>query len=205
MVKFVVEILVAIVGLVAPLLASSAPAAGGEVVVHATRDGATFTVDAEFAVAADVDQTWEVLTDFDRMAQIVSSVDASRIVSRDGNLIEVAQKSHANAGLLHVSMESVRQVELKPKREIHSRLLKGDLKSSDFTTSLSDEGGTTKVAVHGTFVAGGLSAGAINVESVEAQTRRQYQELRDEILRRKAGEPPPPCLIAKTCQQRGSG
>lgn len=201
MVKSVFLSLVAIAFAASPMLAGSAPGAGRDIAVHATKDGATYTVEAEFTVAANADEVWEVLTDFDRMAEIVTSVDTSRIVSREGNLIQVAQKSHASAGPLRFSMENVRQVELTPNREIRSRLLKGDLKASDFTTRINDEGGLSKITVQGKFVAGGLAAGAITVESVEAQTRRQYQELRDEILRRKAKEPPPPCLIAKTCQQ----
>jgi hypothetical protein len=36
---------------------------------------------------------------------------------------------------------------------------------------------------------------------VQSQTRRQYQELRDEILRRKTNEPTPPCILAKNCTQ----
>jgi hypothetical protein len=31
--------------------------------------------------------------------------------------------------------------------------------------------------------------------------QRQYQELREEILRRKTKEPAPPCLLAKNCAQ----
>jgi carbon monoxide dehydrogenase subunit G len=202
MMKSILEYVVAIVFVATPMLASSAPSTGRDIIVHATKDGAAFTVDAELTVAANVDEVWEVLTDFDRMAQIVTSIDSSRIVSRDGNMIQVAQKSHANAGPLRFSMENLRQVELIPNREMRSHLLKGDLKASDFTTRISDEGGgLTKITVQGKFVAGGVSGGVITVESVEAQTRRQYQELRDEILRRKANEPPPPCLIAKTCPQ----
>jgi len=204
MLKSVLEIVVAIAFAVSPLLASSAPSSGNDIVVHATKDGAAFTVETELTVAANADEVWEVVTDFDRMAQIVTSVDSSRIVSRDGNVIQVAQKSHATAGPLRFSMENLRQVELTPNREMRSHLLKGDLKASDFTTRIIDEGGVTKIVVQGKFVAGGFAAGAITVESVEAQTRRQYQEIRDEILRRKAKEPPPPCLIAKTCPQSPS-
>ncbi len=200
--KSVLEIVVAIAIAASPLLASSAPGTGNDIVVHATKDGAAFTVETELTVAASIDEVWDVITDFDRMAQIVTAIDASRIVSRDGDVIQVAQKSHASAGLVRLSTESLREVKLTPNREMHSRLLKGDLKSSEFTTRISDQGGgITKLTVQGKFVAGGLTAGVISPESVEMQTKRQYQELRDEILRRKANEPPPPCLIAKTCPQ----
>lgn len=190
--------------LVSAMPVQSGPPSDSDVVVHAEKNGATFVVEAELSVAANADEVWEVLIDFDHMAQILSSVDASHIVNRDGNRLEVAQKSHANVGLVHLSQDSVRQVELTPKREIRSHLLKGDLKASDFTTRIAEEGGVSRISVRGTFVAGGLQASVITVEAVESQTQRNYQELREEILRRKSHEPPPPCLLAKNCPQ-GSG
>jgi hypothetical protein len=129
----------------------------------------------------------EVLTDFDHMAQILSSVEWSEGVPQGG-----------------VISPLLRQMELTPKREIRSHLLKGDLKASDFSTRISEEGSASRITVRGKFVAGGLAASALTVEAVEAQTKRNYQELRDEILRRKSNEPPPACLLTKTCQE-GSG
>jgi carbon monoxide dehydrogenase subunit G len=186
-------------------LASGASGGGSDAVAHVTRDGATFTVEAEFSVAASPEEVWDVITDFDRMAQILMSVDASKIVSRNGNVIQVEQKSHSTAGPLRLSMDSLREISLTPPKELRSRLIKGDVKSSDFTTRVIDEGGgITKVSVSGKFVAGTFSSGFITPESVQAQTRQQYQELREEILRRKAKEPPPQCLIAKNCAQGSS-
>jgi len=137
----------AIAFLAASVQAHSAPAPGAEITVHVARAGDTFTVEADWTVAASADAVWDVLTDFDRMALIVSSVDASRIINRDGNRFEVEQKSHGDVGLLRISRDSLRQVELLPKREIRSRLLKGDLKSSDFTTRIAEEAGGAKVSV----------------------------------------------------------
>ena len=189
--------------LASPLLARSA-SPGRDVAVHVEKDGATFVVEADLLVAANTEEVWEVLVDFDHMAQILSSVDESRIVNQEGSRFEVIQKSHGNVGPVRISQDSVRQVELVPKREIRSHLVKGDLKASDFTTRISEEGNAVRISVRGKFVASGLAASILTVEAVEAQTQRNYQELRDEILRRKAHEPPPPCLLAKTCPQ-GSG
>ena len=191
------------VGIALLALAGAAlPAPSQDVVVRVTRDGLTFMVEAEFSVPATQEEAWDVLTDFDHMTQILSNVDASRITSRDGNRIEVTQKSHAQAGLLRVSLDSVRQVELTPKTEIKSHILKSnDVKSSDFTTRLAEDGGLIKVTVRGSFVPMGLAAAAANPDAVEASTRRQYTELRDEIVRRKNHEPPPPCILAKNCPQ----
>jgi len=190
--------------LVLSVRAFAAPPSSNDIVVHVEKDGVTFLVDAELSIAAKVEEVWDVLTDFDHMAQILSNVDASKVVNRDGDRFEVAQKSHANAGPLRLTLDSVRQVELSPKHEIRSHLLKGDLKSSDFTTRIAEQGGLTMVNVHGAFVPGGLAAAAITVEAVQAQTQRQYLELRDEVLRRKNHEAPPPCLLTKNCAQGSS-
>jgi carbon monoxide dehydrogenase subunit G len=197
-------LLAAIAFIASPATTYSQHTSGRDIAVHVAKDGNAFVVTAELTVAASVDEVWAVLTDFDHMAQILSNVDASQIANRDGKKFEVIQKSHTSAGALRISHDSVRQVELSPNQEIRSHLLKGDLKSSDFTTRIAEEGGGIKITVHGKFVAGGLSASAITPEAVESQTRRQYKELREEILRRKANEPPPPCLLAKNCTQ-GSG
>ena len=201
MMNLALPLIAALAFIASPIAAHAAQPAGRDINVRVEKDGNAYVVTTELTVAASVDEVWAVLTDFEHMAQILSNVDASQIANRDGNKFEVIQKSHASAGLLRVSLDSVRQVELSPKQEIRSHLLKGDLKSSDFTTRIAEEGGVIKITVQGKFVAGGLSAAAINPETVEAQTRRQYQELRDEILRRKTNQPPPPCLLAKNCTQ----
>ena len=61
MVKSILESLVAIVFLAYSLAASSAPSTGRDIVVHVTKDGSTFTVEAEFTVAASLDEVWEVI------------------------------------------------------------------------------------------------------------------------------------------------
>jgi carbon monoxide dehydrogenase subunit G len=205
MLKTLVTLITAVAVSAAPFVAIAAGAGSKDIIVKVDRDGNTFTVAAEFTVAADLDETWEVLVDFDKMAQILSNVDASQVVNRSGNRFEVVQKSHGQAGPIRVNLDSTRAVELTPKSEIKSKLLKGDLKSSDFVTRVAPDGAVTRVTVSGKFVAGGLSAAAITPEAVQAQTTRQYQELRDEILRRKAKEPTPPCLLAKNCSQTTSG
>lgn len=197
---------VVMAGFLAVAWPATAASPGDDIAVNVDRDGNTFTVSLDMVVAAGVDETWGVLTDFERMAQILSNVDASKIVARDGNLIRVSQQSHAQVGLLKLSLKNVREIELTPNREIHSKLLEGDLKSSDFTTRISPDGANTKVSVRGQFVTKGAASAVVNVDVVAKQTRRQYEELREEILRRKGNLPPPPCLLAKTCdQQQGAG
>lgn len=169
----------------APFTAAAA-GADHDIVVHVHKEHTAYEITLEFSVPATVEQTWGVLSDYDHMAQILSNMDSSRIVSRDGDRLTVAQTSHGKVGPIHVSVDGVREIVLTPMKEIRSHLVKGDLKASDFTTSLHDEGPQTRIAVHGRLVTSPWVALALAADSVAAQTRRQYQELRDEILRRKA-------------------
>src|SRR5262249_54835708 len=146
----------------------------------------TYEISVEFAVPATIEQTWSVLSDFDHMAQILSNMDSSRIVSRDGNRLTVAQTSHGKLGLIHVSVDGLREIVLAPPHEIRSNLIKGDLRASDFTTQLRAEGAVTVVTVRGQLVVAPWVGFALGAEKVAAQTRQQYQELRNEVLRRKA-------------------
>ena len=168
--------------------AGAAAAAGSdqEIAVPVRKEHTQYEISFEFTVLATIEQTWNVLADFDHMAQILSNMDSSRILSRDGNRITVAQTSHGKVGPIHVSVDGLREIVLTPPTEIRSHLIKGDLKASDFTTELHAEGAVTRVTGHGKIVVAPWVGLALGAEKVAAQTRQQYQELREEVLRRKA-------------------
>jgi len=174
--------------------------AADDIVVRVQKNGGGLDVYAELAVAATAEQAWDVLVDYNRMAEILSSVDVSRIAKRDGNLLEVVQTSHIGLGPFKISLNNRRRVELIPSREIRSHLIEGDLKASDFTTRLVNEGTAMRVIWRGRIVPGLLSGLAITTGSVEAELRRMCQELGGEILRRKARKAPSACRLAEACE-----
>ena len=161
-------------------------AANEDIDVQVRKERTAYEVKLEFTVPASIEQTWNVLADYENMAEILSSMDSSRVVSRDGNRLTVAQTSHGNVGPLHVSIDGVREIVLTPFSEIRSHQIKGDLKASDFTTRLHAEGSHTRVIVTGKLVAAAWASWTLGADTVAAHTRRQYQELRTEILKRKA-------------------
>ena len=156
-----------------------------DIVVHVKKDGATIIVDVEMMVHASPLATWDVLTDYDHMAQFVANVQSSKITDRKGNTLVVAQKSGTSFGLLKFSFDNVREVELVPHSEIRSNLISGDMKASAFTTRIvSDGGGVTRVVNHGEFVPTMWVPPVIGTAFLESETRRQFHELRTEIMRR---------------------
>jgi hypothetical protein len=167
----------------APLRADAQ--AASNIVVHVKKDGATIIVDVEMAVQVPPLEAWDVLTDYDHMAQFVTNVQASKITDRKGNTLVVAQKSGTSFGLLKFSFDNVREVELVPHSEVRSKLISGDMKASAFTTRImSDGGGGARVLNHGEFVPTMWVPPVIGTAFLEAETRRQFHELRNEMMRR---------------------
>jgi ribosome-associated toxin RatA of RatAB toxin-antitoxin module len=167
-----------------PIAAHALPPDASDIAVAIHRDGEAYVVDVDFVVEATAQQVWDVLTDYDHMADFVSNVAASRIVGHDPEKIEVEQTSRLGFGPFELTFENVRAIELVPLREIRSRLVRGDMKASSFTTSLRPEGSATRVVNHGRFTPDRWIPPLIGVAVLESETRKQFAELRAEILRR---------------------
>src|SRR5439155_11845203 len=164
----------------------AAPQDSRDIIVKVQKKGEWVIVDVDFPVDATVPETWNVMTDYDNMSKFVSNLLSSRILGREGNTLSVEQKGKASRGPLTISFENVREIVLTPQREVHSRLVSGDLKASEFTTRVIDRGAFTQIINHGEFIPNIWVPPLIGPALIEAETRKQFQELRIEILRRKA-------------------
>jgi hypothetical protein len=123
------------------------------------------------------------------MARFVSNVLESRIVRRDGDRITVEQKSQLAFGPLHLDFTNLRDVELLPPHEIQSRVTEGDMSGSSFATTLAAKGTKTRIDNRGSFISNRWIPPLIGNAVLEAETRKQFQEFRIEILRRKGAIP----------------
>ncbi|MEP6943505.1 MAG: SRPBCC family protein [Betaproteobacteria bacterium] len=157
-----------------------------EIVVHVEQRGRTIVVDVSMPVEATPVEAWQVMTDYDHMAKFVSNLDESKVLSRTGDTLTVFQKGTATRGPLTFSFENVREIVLTPYREIRSRMISGDLESSQFTTRVVEADGATRITNHGEFVPKIWVPPVIGPSLIAAETRRQFGQLRAEILRRKA-------------------
>jgi carbon monoxide dehydrogenase subunit G len=110
--------------------------------IQVRRQGEVWIVEARFTAPVPPALAWAVLTDFDNMARIVSNLNSSRVVSRQGNVLQVEQKGRARFGLFSVAFESLREITLTPRRRIQARGLSGSAKQfeSDMTLAVEGEG-----------------------------------------------------------------
>ncbi len=89
-----------------PVAARSAPALDVSV---ATR-GDMVVVDVRMAVDVDVARAWAVLTDYPHMAEFVSDLRLSEVLSQHDNVLVVHQIGETSFGLLSFAYDTVRKV-----------------------------------------------------------------------------------------------
>ena len=160
--------------------------ANEDIVVHVAKDGQHIVVDVDCPVDAPASIIWEVLTDYDHMAQFVSNLEYSRIEDSAGELLRVRQTGKASRGPLTLRFDSVREIELVPHREIRSRLVSGDLKASDFVTRIVEVDLRIHIVNSGHYTPNMWVPPIIGPALIAAETQKQFGEIRAEILRRSA-------------------
>jgi hypothetical protein len=157
-----------------------------DIVVHVQKDGQNIAVDVDCPVDAPWPLVWEVLTDYDHMAQFISNLEYSGVEHRLDNLLRVHQKGKASRGPLTLKFDNVREVELVPYREIRSRLISGDMKASDFVTRIAEVAARVHIVNSGRYTPNIWVPPLIGPALIEAETQKQFGEIRTEILRRSA-------------------
>jgi ribosome-associated toxin RatA of RatAB toxin-antitoxin module len=162
---------------------AQAPVPAVDVVVQ-TRSGSV-VIDVTARLHAKREVVWAVLTDYDHMAEFLTTLKASSILVRRGNQMEVAQTGEAKRGFLHFTFSTVRSVELIPDREIRSQLISGDFKSYEFTTRIAEAAdGVVTIVHHGEYEPNTWVPPVVGPALIESETRKQYAELMAEIARR---------------------
>jgi hypothetical protein len=173
----------AIVLMVVPLAVWSAPV-DHDIVVRVQKHGQDIAVETDCPVDAPLSIVWEVLTDYEHMAQFISNLEFSGVQNRADNVLRVEQRGKVSKGLLTFAFDNVREVELVPYHEIHSRLISGDLKASEFTTRIVEVAAVFHIVNSGRYTPNAWVPPFIGPALIEAETRKQFGEIRREILRR---------------------
>ena len=181
----------AIVALAAALpLFAVATAPNGDIVVTVRKDGPGVAIDVDCPVDAPRPVVWAVLTDYAGMPQFISNIRYSVVEETRGNVLHVRQKGLASRGPLTLKFDMLREVELVPQSEIRSRLIRGDLESSDFVTRIVQGQDAIHIVNNGRYVPKVWVPPVLVPAMIEAETRKQFGEFRAEILRRSATSRP---------------
>jgi hypothetical protein len=157
-----------------------------DIAVTVRKDKETIFVDVDCPVRAPLPVIWEVLTDYDHMSGFISSLEYSGIEGRRDNILMVRQKGKATLGVFTFPFDNVREVEIVPLVEIRSHHVSGDLESSTFTTRVIELDGTPHILNIGRYVPKAWVPPLVGPALIGGETRRQFADIRAEILRRSA-------------------
>jgi len=182
-----IVLLIAMSGMLAIAPARAAAAnSDTNIDVRASKEGDIIVVDVALTISASQHEVWNVLTDYDHMADFISDLQSSSVISRTGDTLDVMQKGTVRYGLLSFPFETVRRVMLTPRREIRSRIMSGDMTGSEIVTRITADGPVTQVSVRSRYVPTIWIPPVIGTSVIAAQTRQQWLTLREEVLRRRA-------------------
>lgn len=147
--------------------------------------GENVIVDLSLLVPATRRQVWEVLTDFDHMSSFVSNLKESKVIGMSGSLQKIYQRGSASYGLIDFPFESTREMLLTPFDNIRSHMVSGNMRKMEGTTQLLEEGDQTRIIFHTDSILGSWIPPIAGKIFIEHETREQFREIRDEILKRK--------------------
>lgn len=157
--------------------------------VSVTRTGEGFRIEVVMQTPVPLDVAWQVLTDFGQMARFVQNLERSEIVAQNGNHLRVAQQGTAYYGPFSMAFASVRDIELRPKREILARQLSGTARAMESAMRLDplpNGARGTRLAYRAEVVPEGVLPPLVGPAAIRGETAEQFSAILVEMLRRDA-------------------
>jgi carbon monoxide dehydrogenase subunit G len=168
------------------ILSWSAFAAEQEIVVNIQKSGDGFVVDGTLDIPVPLRTAWDVVTDFDNMAGILSNLTSSKVIRRNGNTLYVAQEGAARFGFFTYAFTSERKIRLDPMKRIIARQITGTAKRFESEMELLPSDRGTALRYHAEIVPDSGIARTFGGSFIAHEIEEQLSTLAAEMLRRKS-------------------
>jgi hypothetical protein len=168
------------------LLLVLAPARAAEVAVHITRNGDALHVDARAEFEGTSARAWQVLTDYGRFAEFIPDLLSSRVISRDGNRVQVEQKGEAWLLFFSFPIDVRLAITEQPNTRIVSRSVGGNFREMECTYTLEAGQGRVLLRYTGRMVPDFYVPPLIGTLVLRHSVETSFRALVDEIERRQA-------------------
>jgi hypothetical protein len=165
-------------------LAGGVPAA--DVAIEVTRSGDTLRVTASAEIEGTIARTWQVLTDYDRLAEIVPDLRVSRVISRKGNLVQLEQKGEARLLFFSFPVDVRLAITEHPRERIVSRAVSGNFRDMQGAYTLEGKEGRVLLRYKGSMVPDFYVPPFIGTWVLRHSIETSFQALVDEIERNQA-------------------
>lgn len=144
-----------------------------------------FEVTAAGVVRATPQQTWQVLTDYERLPEFVPDLVFARVLSRNENTLRLEQRSSTGFLFMSHTVHMILQIEESPFATIHVALVEGDMRHYDTQWTLEPDGVTgTRITFSGVMEPKFYVPPLVGQAIVELNLRRTVEAVVAEIERR---------------------
>jgi carbon monoxide dehydrogenase subunit G len=172
--------------IVLTLLSLAGRAAGESPVrsISVTAAGATYVCDAVMFAPVPPAVAWEVLTDFEHMAEWVPNVRTSRVLKRESDTATIEQRGAAKFGVASFAYATERRIEMDKPVVIRSTQIKGSLRRVESLMTLEPDGKGTRLTYHLEVVPGLLAGAVMSKGFLEHEIAEQFGAIVGEMTRR---------------------
>lgn len=151
------------------------------------RSGRLLVVRSTFDTAAPATTCYEVLADFDRLAEFVPGLRASRIVSPPGAPLVLHQVGVASAGFVKVTLDLTLDVSADPPRQLQFARRAGNLKQMRGRWTVGGDAGHCTVDYQADIEPAFWVPPLVGPLLMRNQVEKQMEGLVAEMTRRAAG------------------
>lgn len=186
-------VLVAALALGAALGVPAGAAAQG-LAIEIERQGEFITINASARMHVEARIAWEVLSDYDRLAQFIPDMKSSRVVSRSGDRILVEQKGEIGFFFYRQPVDATLEVREQPQRRIVARRIDGNIRVLETRYELETSDAGVRLDYSGRFIPDFYLPPLIGMPIMRRIVERRFRAMVDEIVRRDAlarGKPKP--------------
>jgi ribosome-associated toxin RatA of RatAB toxin-antitoxin module len=161
-------------------------AAAEAIETHIDRQGEYITVNASALMQVDAQIAWDVLSDYDHLAQFIPDMKSSRVVSRDGDRVRVEQKGDFGFFFYRQPVEVMLEVVEEPRRRIDARRISGNIRDLETRYELEASDAGVKLDYVGRFIPDFPVPPFFGMAMVRRIIERRFRAMVDEIERRDA-------------------
>jgi len=162
------------------------PAAAEEIRVEVVRDGDFITVKASAELKASPRIAWEVLTDYDHLAEFIPDIHSSRVLRREADGVVVEQIGEFGFLFFRQRIEVTMAVSEEPPWRVVARAIAGNMKDMEGRYELQPSETGIKLGYYGRFVPDFFLPPLIGMPIVRRSLERRFRAMVEEIERRDA-------------------
>ena len=157
-----------------------------ELTIEIDRQGEFITVSASALMQVDARIAWEVLSDYDHLAQFIPDMKSSRVVSRSGDRVLVEQKGEIGFFFYRQPVNVTLEVREQPQRRIVARRIDGNIRELETRYDLETSAAGVRFDYIGRFIPNFSLPPLIGMPIVRRIVERRFRAMVEEIVRRDA-------------------